>query len=175
MIRRTLLAASAFGAALLAVAAPLPAAAHVTLDRSEMPADSSLRITLRVPHGCEGAATTGIRVQIPAELREVKPMPLAGWTLNTVLGDVAVASAGEHGAPTAPVREVSWRGGNLPDAFYGEFVMRVRTPAEPGGTLVFPIVQECENGKVARWIERRAAGGPEPRFPAYLVRITPKN
>jgi uncharacterized protein YcnI len=162
-------ASLALGGFLLAA----PALAHVTLDQSSMPADSYLRVAVRVPHGCDGAATTGIRVQIPEGFRNVKPMPLAGWTLTTVTEDGA-RPAGGHGEG-APVKEVAWRGGNLPDAFFQEFILRLQTPREPGQAAYFPIVQECEGGRVTRWIERAPASGEEPRYPAYRVRITPKN
>ncbi|MBE9607021.1 YcnI family protein [Acetobacteraceae bacterium H6797] len=163
---------SAALASILALAAA-PAMAHVTLDQATMPADSYLRVAVRVPHGCEGAATTGIRVQIPEGFRNVKPMPVAGWQLSTVTAEGA-SSGGGHGE-SAPVREVVWRGGNLPDAFYQEFVLRLQTPAEAGGTAYFAIVQECEGGKVSRWIERPSTPGEALRMPAFAVRITPKN
>lgn len=160
--------AAVFGASLFA----LPAAAHVTLDQSTMPADSYLRVAIRVPHGCDGAATTGIRLQIPEGFRNVKPMPLAGWTLTTV-AEEGTAAPGGHGE-SAPVREVAWRGGNLPDAFYQEFVLREQTPKEAGQTVYFPVVQECEGGKVTRWIERPSKPGETLRAPAFAVRITPR-
>jgi len=149
------------------------ARAHVTLDQSSMPADSFLRVAIRVPHGCDGAATTGIRLQIPEGFRNVKPMPLAGWTLTLVAG-ADTASTGGHGE-SAPVKEVAWRGGNLPAAFYQEFVLRLQTPKEAGQTVYFPIVQECEGGKVTRWIERPTRPGEPLRAPAFAVRILPKN
>ena len=157
------------GATLLAT----PALAHVTLDQSSMPADSYLRVAVRVPHGCDGAATTGVRVQIPEGFRNVKPMPVAGWNLTVVTEDGA-KPAGEHGEG-APVKEVAWQGGNLPDAFYQEFILRLQTPKTAGETIYFPIVQECEGGKVTRWIERPSRPGEQLRAPAFAVRITPKN
>jgi uncharacterized protein YcnI len=57
-----------------------PALAHATLDQAVLPADSYVRIALRVPHGCEGAATTGVRLQVPTVLCGVQAMPVAGWS-----------------------------------------------------------------------------------------------
>ena len=48
-----------------AFAAITAAQAHVTLDTSQAPALGYVRIAARVPHGCEGEATIGLRVQIP--------------------------------------------------------------------------------------------------------------
>jgi uncharacterized protein YcnI len=165
---RTSTIAFALGAAMLAA----PVLAHVTLDQSSLPADSYVRVAIRVPHGCGAAATTGVRLQVPTELREAKPMPMPGWTLTVVPGDAP--AAGGHGSSPLP-REIAWQGGSLPDNQYQEFILRVRTPAQPGGTIYFPIVQECEGGQVSRWIERAASGAPAPRYPAYSVRIVPKN
>ena len=72
--------AAVFGASLLA----LPAAAHVTLDQSTMPADSYLRLAIRVPPGCDGAATTGIR--LPAMIHAV----MAAYADRPALGQRAV-------------------------------------------------------------------------------------
>jgi len=165
---RSLVGLAALGTALISV----PALAHVTVDQSTLPADSYVRIAIRVPHGCEGAATIGIRLQVPPELRGAKAMPLAGWTLTSrVEGGVTVQ--GEHGTAHVP-RELSWQGGILPDDQYQEFAILIRTPAEPGATLYFPVVQDCEGGKVSRWIERPSAPGERLRYPAYSVRVTPK-
>ncbi|TPG51903.1 DUF1775 domain-containing protein [Roseomonas nepalensis] len=174
-----------------------PAAAHVTLDRAELPADSSLRVALRVTHGCGGAATTGLRVTVPPELRGARPMPHAGFALaigGSPAGPAAAgphAGHGTHGAPAgqagpaghaghaghgdraAPAAgEIAWTGGRLDDAFYDEFVLLIRTPAEPGALLRFPVVQECEGGVVARWTEDPvAARGAEGQGPAPVARV----
>ena len=41
------------------------ALAHVTLETREAPVGASYKAVLRVPHGCEGTATTALRVRIP--------------------------------------------------------------------------------------------------------------
>ncbi|MFH5924652.1 YcnI family protein [Roseomonas xinghualingensis] len=154
---------------LLALAAASPAGAHVTADRSEMPADSYVRIALRVGHGCQGAATTGIRLTVPSELRSARPMPHPGWTLETGGAEHAGHHAGHHGAP-AP-REIAWTGGRLEDSHFDEFVLFVRSPAEPGSVITIPVVQECEGGAVARWTERASEPGERVAHPAPLIRV----
>ena len=136
-----------------------PAAAHVTLDTPQAAALAYVRVAIRVPHGCEGAATVGLRLQVPEGVTAVKPMPKSGWTLTTTTDPAKPGVGGHDEAP--PVREVIWRatqGQALPDAFYDEFVLRVRMPDAAGQTIWFPFVQDCEGGKVSRWIERPAAG-----------------
>src|ERR687889_1179457 len=94
--------------AVLAGLAAVPAAAHVTLDLAEAPADSYVRVAIRVPHGCSGAATTGLRLQVPPGLRGVKPAPKPGWTLVTMPGEAG-------GAPSpAPTAVASEHGGEGP-------------------------------------------------------------
>jgi uncharacterized protein YcnI len=150
-----------------------PALAHVTLDQAEAPVDSYVRLAIRVPHGCGGAATTGIRLAVPEELTSVRPAPKAGWALTIVPGE-SVPGRGEHGASASTVKEIVWRGGLLPDDQYDEFLLMVHTPAAPNQTLWFTFIQECEGGAVARWIERREAGQPIPRLPAYRLVLMPK-
>ena len=168
---RIILAALAAG---LAVPAPAPAAsAHVTLDTREAPALGYVRLAIRLPHGCEGAATTALRVGIPEGVTAVKAQPKPGWTLTLATGP-APASGGHDSSP--PVQEITWRGGPLPDAFYEEFLIRVRMPDGVGQTVWFPFVQECEGGKVVRWIEKPSAGQSydDLRAPAFPVKLVPK-
>ena len=163
------------GAALCAAA--VPACAHVTLDTPQAAALAYQRLAIRVPHGCEGAATTAIRMQVPDGVTGVKPMPKPGWSLSVVTDPSGPGAGGHEEAP--PVREVAWRadaGHALADAFFDEFVLRVRMPDVAGQTVWFPFVQECEGGKVSRWIERPASGQgyDDLARPAFPVRIVPR-
>ena len=136
----------------------LPAAAHITLETRDYPADSTAKLVLKVPHGCEGAPTTSLRVRIPDNVLNVKPQPKAGWQLATVKGKLTTPITGDHGETiTESVREIQWSGGRLDDGFYDEFVFRAKLPDQPGATIYIPVVQECEKG-VNRWIETPEAG-----------------
>lgn len=151
--------------------------AHVTLETQEAAVGSTYKAILRVPHGCEGKATTAVRVKIPKGFIVVKPMPKAGWKLETVKGKYA-QSYELWGEPvTEGVTEVDWSGGNLPDEFYDEFVFRgTLTKDLPAGeTLYFPVVQQC--GDVfERWIEIPAAGQDADSLetPAPGLKLLPK-
>ena len=162
-------------AAALAVGAATAAQAHITFEAAEAPVGSAWKAVLRVPHGCEGEATLKVRIQIPEGVIAVKPMPKAGWTLETVTGDYA-ESYDYYGTPMkSGVKEIVWTG-ELPDAFYDEFVFRgLLTPGlEAGSRLSFPVVQECAD-KVERWIEIPAAGqdADSLEFPAPGVKLLP--
>lgn len=76
---------------------------------------------------------------------------------------------------TEGVTEIVWTG-ELPDAFYDEFVFRamLTTDLKPDAELYFPVVQECANG-TERWIEIPAAGQDSDSLdtPAPGVKLLP--
>jgi uncharacterized protein YcnI len=179
MFRHRLLGvASAIVAAILATSA---ASAHVTLEIREAPIGSSYKAVLRVPHGCNGSTTTAIRVRVPDGFIGVKPMPKPGWTLNIVVGKYSKPFRLRGATVTEGATEVSWSGGKLPDAFYDEFVLTgtIADALEPGKTIYFKVVQECEKG-VHRWIEipsgdaHEKAGHTEDSEPAPALKLLPK-
>lgn len=141
-----------------------PASAHVTLEAGAAPAGSTYRAVLRVPHGCDGAATTAIRVEIPEGMFGVKPMPHAGWSLATETGTY-VRDYDNHGETLREgVTAVTWSGGDLPDAFYDEFVFRGTLAADlpTGSALAFPVIQRCGDRTVAWTATPGAEGEPAP-------------
>jgi uncharacterized protein YcnI len=163
-------------AAAILFATPTAVLAHATLEVGEAHLGSTYKAVLRVPHGCEGSPTLKVRVQIPEGVIGVKPMPKAGWTLETVKGDYA-GSYTMWGEPvTSGVKEITWTG-RLLDEHYDEFVFRAylseQLPAN--SMLYFPTVQECEHG-VERWIEIPAEGKSEDdyEFPAPGLKLLPK-
>lgn len=152
------------------------ASAHVTLDTQKAAAGSTYKAVLRVGHGCGTSPTTAIRVRIPDGMIAVKPMPKPGWTLTTRVEPYAEPVQYYESTLTEGVTEIAWTGGNLPDAWYDEFVFRGRLPDAPPGTKVwFPVVQECAEG-ANRWIEIPAAGktADDYEHPAAVLEITDK-
>ncbi|ESR27076.1 DUF1775 domain-containing protein [Lutibaculum baratangense] len=146
------------GAAAAVLAAVSPAQAHVTLEQDAAAGETYYKAVFRVPHGCApGQATNKVTVRLPEGFISAKPMPKAGWQLETVTG--AYAEPHEiHGETVAEgVREVTWTG-ELPDEFYDEFVVRGRISGVPaGGELAFPVIQTCGESEVA-WSEMAAEG-----------------
>ncbi|WP_342363088.1 YcnI family protein [Terrarubrum flagellatum] len=155
-------------AALITAVGPLQA--HVTLENKEAAAGASFRLVLRVPHGCAGAATTRIRVQIPKAFASAKPQPKPGWTYE-VIAQKAVEHTGSagHDHGSAP-QEISWSG-RLEDGAYDEFALWVSIAKnQAAGPVYVPIVQECD-GATERWIEIPGQGArpgdlksPAPSF-----------
>ena len=152
--------------------------AHITLENQQAPVGASYKAVLRVPHGCDGSATVAVRVRIPDGFIEVKPMPKSGWKLDVVRGKYAKPMSVRGTAVNEGVTEVDWSGGNLPDAYYDEFVVTgyISEQAAAGQTMYFAVVQECEKG-VNRWIdiprEGEAAHG-HGKSPAPGVKLMPK-
>jgi uncharacterized protein YcnI len=174
MIRISLLAAAG------ALALSSVALAHVTLDQKEAPVGGSYKAVLKVPHGCNGSATVALRVRIPEGYLNVKPMPKAGWKLEVKHGEYAKPASLGNAKVSEGVTEVDWSGGNLPDAYYDEFVLTgtLGDDLPAGKSMYFPVVQECEKG-VNRWIEIPVAGTAhadhgEQSEPAAELKLLPK-
>ena len=147
-------------AAYLASSGASNAFSHIVLQDRATAAGTSYRATLRVGHGCDGAATTGITVAIPSGFTGAQPMPKPGWTVRTVSGKLAQPYTSHGKTFTEGVTEISWTASSpdnaLPNDFYEEFVLRGTTPAKPG-PLWFKVVQTCARG-VNAWVEVPATG-----------------
>ena len=151
-----------------------PAGAHPSLERREANVGAPYKAVMRVPHGCDGSATTRVRVQIPEGVIGVKPQPKPGWTIETTRGPYAQTYPYYHGAKlTEGVREITWSG-RLPDDNYDEFVFVgfVAATLNAGDTVHFPTVQECEKGRAA-WTEVAVAGqsAHDLKMPAPAIRL----
>ncbi|QSB14695.1 YcnI family protein [Natronosporangium hydrolyticum] len=131
VIRRGGIAIAATGVLLAALAAP--AAAHVTADPNEVSSGYATSL-LRVPHGCDGEATTAIRVQVPDGIENLRPQQVGGWEIE-ISDD-----------------EIAWVGGDLPDTEFQEFGINFRVLDDAPEILWFPTIQECGDTE-HRWID----------------------
>lgn len=151
-----------------------PALAHVNLERPDAKRGTSYKAVFKVPHGCDGAATHTLRVEIPEGFIGVKPMPKPGWTIDTVRGAYAKSYGHYHGPLSEGVKEIQWSGGELPDAYYDEFAAAgfLAREIEPGKPLYFKVVQVCTTGE-NRWVEVPAEGVDPHSLdaPAAVLRI----
>lgn len=173
-MQRDLVAAGLAASLLAAMAAG--AAAHVTLEKREAQPGSGYKAVFSVPHGCEGAPTVEVRVDIPEGVIAVKPMPKPGWTLALEKGPYARTYDFYHGEKKSEgVRRVTWSGGSLPDEYFDQFVLSTFIAGELDGegVLVFPVTQKCADGKELAWSEI-AADGADPHslaHPAPLLQL----
>lgn len=134
------------------------AQAHATLEVQSAPAGSTYKGVMRIGHGCDGQATEKVSIQIPDGVIAVKPMPKAGWTLQTNIG--AYDRTYEHYGTelTEGVRQITWTG-SLEDAHYDEFVFRGNLSADlaAGEHIWFKTVQTCADG-TQEWVNIPTGG-----------------
>lgn len=151
-------------ATLVLCALPMTLSAHATLEVREAQQNSNYKAVIRISHGCEGSDTQSVTVTIPEGVINAKPMPKAGWDLETVTGPYAKTYE-YHGPRSEGVKTITWTG-NLNDGHYDEFVFRARiTDAfEAGETVYFPTVQKCVEGS-NDWVEIPAKGKEKERLP----------
>ena len=140
-------------ALLLGLALPASASAHVEMTPSEAAAGKQVNLSFEIPHGCDGAATTSLVVQIPKGAENVKASPIKGWK-----------------AVTTPAT-LTWTGGPLPDDQTLAVPFKATLYGKKGETLMFKVIQKCEGGASTAWIQAEQ-GGVEPEHPAPAVTLT---
>lgn len=146
------------------------AQAHVTLvSAPEAAPGSYYKVVLRVPHGCDGADTTQLRVRVPEGMVGVRPQAKPGWKLALTEGDYAQPHQLHGSTLEQGVREISWSG-QLPDAWFDEFAFMgyLASDLEAGQTLDFPVLQQCGDETV-RWID--TSGDADAEHPAPVLQL----
>ncbi|MEX1162798.1 MAG: YcnI family protein [Nitriliruptor sp.] len=152
-----------------------PAAAHVTANPSSTTADGYAMIDIRVPHGCDGEATSEVAVRIPDGVISVKPEQLPGWTATTEIGPYDEPVEMHGSSVTEGVKVVTWTadaGQELADDQFRDFGLSVKFPDAAGETLTFPAVQTCVDGSEAAWIETSDDPEAELAYPAPSITLT---
>ncbi|MBY0237653.1 MAG: YcnI family protein [Burkholderiaceae bacterium] len=161
-------------AATLALTVSLAAQAHVTLEQPEAEAGQSYKAVLRVGHGCEGSATTRVSVILPAGFRGAKPMPKAGWRLETRREALSQPYESHGRRISDELVEVSWTAQGednyLQDAWFDEFTVRGSLPSEASGQLWFKVKQQCVKGEWL-WVEVPASGDSTRGLKAPAARL----
>ncbi|MBX3093997.1 MAG: YcnI family protein [Cryobacterium sp.] len=145
----------------LAIATPLAAHAHVTVTPSGTGAGSYSVLTFAIPHGCDGSATTAIRITIPNGVESVTPTVNPNW-------DVAMLREGDRVATVTYTAHDA-----LPGELRDTFELSVRLPTGAAGdVLAFPVLQSCVEGSVD-WAQVAAgAGEATPELPAPSITLT---
>ncbi len=162
-------------AAAIVVLAGTTASAHVSFEVKEAKVGGGYKAVLSVPHGCEGAATTEVSVDVPEGIIAVKPMPKPGWKIALEKGPYARTYDFYHGEKKSEgVKKITWSGGELPDDYFDQFVFSAYVAGElpAGGKLAFPVTQKCTKGEL-KWTDV-AAPGVDPHsleHPAPLLSL----
>ncbi|OQR93284.1 hypothetical protein ACHHYP_02736 [Achlya hypogyna] len=148
---------------LLLAAVATFASAHVSCNPPTAPANGYFTTIVRVPHSYPNATTTNVTVQLAPNVTSVKPQLVAGWKV-----DLTYAAA-----DATKLEAITWYGGELPDALYGDFGLQMKLPNAPVGTVFyFPVTQATSNGTIA-WTSIPDANGnlSDPAHPAPKVTI----
>ena len=153
------------GLALLVAASSVNA--HLVIENFKGRAGYNEFLNLMAPHGCGPAATTELRMKVPANVALFAPEQKAGWETEVVMrtldepikrGPMVISEVSD---------EVIWRG-NLPSNQLGVFRFLARMPSDVGSIVAFKTIQKCGDTEV-RWIDVVQLGEP-----AWKMWITPE-
>ncbi len=151
------------------------AAAHVSVNPSEVAAGDYTKLTFRVPNESPTAGTVALTVTIPTDqpFASVSVKQLPGWTVvptKTTLpapvteGDIEIKEA---------VTSVTWTadaGTQISPGEFGEFDISVG-PVPDVPSIAFEVTQTYSDGSVVDWNEPTPASGEEPEHPAPTLTI----
>jgi uncharacterized protein YcnI len=169
-VRRTLAALGA--GALLAVAVPLAASAHVTLQTNTALPGSYTLLTFKVPNeSADGATTDRLSITLPTDhpLVSASFVPVPGWTATATTEKLPKAIVDGDDTITRAVTRVTWTapvGHGIPTGALGLFQLSVG-PVPSVGSLAFPAEQRYSDGSVISWSEK----GSKAEHPAPVLYV----
>ena len=158
--RRTL-ATGLIGGAVLALAIPAMASAHVSVSPDELTAGDHGVLTFSFAHGCDNSPTTSLKVVMPDGLASVAPTMDSDWTIDIEKGDDGLVSAVTYTAVTP-----------VPNELRGAVSMSVGLDDKTPESLAFPVIQTCVDGST-EWTQL-AEEGEDPHSldaPAPVVEV----
>jgi uncharacterized protein YcnI len=178
--RRVGIAALAVGAAaLLAIAAPLSASAHVSLEENTATPGTFTTLTFRVPNEtADGASTNKLTLTLPTGtslLDSVSYIPVPGWTTELVTTKLAKPIVNGNDTITEAVTQVVWTaqpGSEFGPGSLGEFKLFVGAIPDVG-KLSLPAEQGYSDGSVVSW--DGAADSDHPAPVLYVNDAAPKS
>lgn len=154
-----------FGFSILATATQ--AEAHVSIVSGPAVTAKSQKITFGVAHGCDGADTVKMRIEIPAGISGVRPLA----------SDFARPVVEKTGTDPAAVTAITWEKPAADfqpeDVQYYELTLRARVDAPAFSTVLFHVYQTCRSAAgvetVVPWIAAPGADGD----PAAALVVAP--
>ena len=150
MKRTIALSSAALGAGvLLALASPLSASAHVSVDASTTAAGAYSVLTFSVGHGCDGSPTQTIAITIPDGIDAVTPTVNPNWTISRVTEPLDEPIAEEDGDQiTERTSQIVYTATTPLAADQRDtFELSLALVGEEGDVLEFPTLQTCEVGE----------------------------
>jgi uncharacterized protein YcnI len=148
---RTMLAATVATTAIALVTATA-ASAHVTVSTDNPTAGGYALLTIKVPHGCEGAPTNRLEVKFPDGVTSFAPERNPFWTAKVNLKQLDEPIDGGHGEKISEAVDtvVYTASTPLPDGDLDILNGSIKLP-DTEGDVFFPVVQGCPGGKEALW------------------------
>jgi len=138
-------------AAVTAVLAIAPAAAHNTFTSMTAPAGYVQDLEMRVTHGCKGSPVNGVKIKIPEGVTRVTVDMVRDWKVETKMRKLPKPVPGEGGSMiTETVDEIIW---SAPKSMipalgtYEGFRFRANLPNTPGALVFFKTINVCEKGE----------------------------
>ena len=126
-------------------------------------------------HGCDGAPTTEVRVELPDGITRVTPRAVSGWAVKIEMKTLDEPIMLHGFEVTEIVGAIDWSGGSFPDHAYEQFEFRMMMPDAPDTRLDFPVRQFCDDASL-HW-DNIAAENEDPWSldePAPFIRLTPE-
>ncbi len=156
--------------AVLALAAPAGAEAHVRVQPEEAAAGAYTVLRVNVPNENVELTTTRVEVRFPPGFAYALSQPVEGWSVDVKMTKAAKSAITGRSTP-ARVGRVIWtardRRAEIEPGQFEDFPIAVQIPGGVGDRLAFKALQTYEGGEVVRWV-----GGPGSQTPAPQVLIT---
>jgi len=152
---------------LLAIAAPLSASAHVTIDPGQAEAGSYTVVTVKVPNESETATTNRVELSLPTDtpFTSVRYVPVPGWTAELVKTTLPEPVTIGESTITEAVTSVVWTadaGSEIGSGQLQLFPLSVG-PVPDTGSVTLPADQGYTDGSTVSWNETDAdAEHPAP-------------
>lgn len=166
------------GAAIVAVAigalaAAVPASAHVTVNAATAVQGGYAKLAFRVPNEKATAKTVKLEVVLPADapIANVSIKPVPGWTAVVEKAKLATPIQVHGSDVTEAPSKITWTaqsGAEIGSGQFQEFEVSAG-PLPKVDKLVFKALQTYSDGDVVRWIE---VGDGDLDKPAPVLKLT---
>jgi uncharacterized protein YcnI len=170
--RTTIKASIALGAgALLAVAVPLAASAHVTVSPYTAEPGAYALVTFKVPNESGTATTDQVEIDIPEStpFPDVSYVPVTGWTAQVVTSELANPIRVEGNEQKTAVSSVIFTadaGTGIQNGQLQLFQLSVG-PVPDTGRVYLPTTQTYSDGTVVKWDQK----GTDAEHPSPVLYV----
>ena len=165
-------AAALLGGTLLAIASPLAASAHVSIDPDAAAPGSYALVTIRVPNESDTFSTDRVEVSLPTDtpFTSVRYVPVPGWTAELVHETLPKPVMIGESEITEAVTSVVWTaqpGFEIAPAQLQLFPLSLG-PVPDTGSILLPTDQRYTDGTTVSWSQE----GEDAEHPAPVLFIT---